>query len=102
MTVLLLSYRLIASASTSELALAKEVQMASFANHIAEKCNQCPKDTKKKLDRWLQQRIDTLYTIVQIMGDKVQGMQVRSLLECHAPYLWICVTPKMYIKSQQN
>ena len=68
--------------------------MASFANHIAEKCNQCPKDTKKKLDRWLQQRIDTLYTIVQIMENEVQGMKIK-------PFRMSCLI-FMYLYNSKN
>ena len=66
--MLLLSYRLIASASTSELALAKEVQMASFDNHLLENVTNVL-SMQDDLDRHLEQRIDTLYDIMQIMGD---------------------------------
>ena len=38
------------------------------------------------LDKWLEQRTDTLYKVIHIMGDELLGMKVRSLLECHSQY----------------
>ena len=70
---------LIASASTSALALAQE-EKTSFVNHLAEYVINALR-TQEDLDKQLEQRIDTLYDIVQIMGDEVQGMKVRTHLE---------------------
>jgi len=78
---------LIASA-TSALALAQEVQTASFVNHLAKNVTNAL-STLEDLDRQLEQRIDTLYDIydtMQIMRGEVQG---RNTAECHAQYLWI-------------
>jgi hypothetical protein len=40
----------------------------------------------ENLDKWLEQRTDTLYKVIHIMGDELLGMKVRSLLECHSQY----------------
>ena len=72
---------LIASATTFALALVQVVQIASFVNHLAEIITNAL-SIQEDLDRGLKQRIDTLYDIVQIMRDKVQGMKFRR--HCHA------------------
>lgn len=36
------------------------------------------------------------------MGDVIQGMKVKSHLECHSEYHWICVTSKKYNNSQYD
>lgn len=51
--------------------------MASFDNHLLENVTNVL-SMQDDLDRHLEQRIDTLYDIVQIMGGEVQGMKVRS------------------------
>ena len=48
----------------------------------------------ENLDKWLEQRTDTLYKVIHIMGDELLGMKVRSLLECHSQDGWICITQK--------
>ena len=37
---------------------------------------------------------------MQYLGEEIQGLKLRSLLECHAEYHWICVTSKIYNNSQ--
>ena len=62
---------LIARATTSSLALAQEVQTASSVNHLAENVTNAL-SIEEDLDRWLEQRIDALYDILQFMGDEVK------------------------------
>ena len=50
-------------------------------------------EMKKDIDSKLKQKISVLYEVVQYLGDEVQGMKVRSYLECHIEYQWICFTP---------
>ena len=50
----------------------------------------------------LEQWIDTLDDTIQIIGEEVQSLKVRSHLECHAKYQWICVTAKIYNDSHYN
>ena len=73
--------KLIAGAPTSSLALAQEVQTASFLNYLAE--NIPIPELQEDLDRQVEQRIDILYGMVQITGDEVEGTEVNSHLECH-------------------
>ena len=37
-----------------------------------------------------------------MIGEQVQSLKVRSHLECHARYQWICVTPKVYDDSHYS
>jgi hypothetical protein len=57
---------------------------------------------QEDLDRHLEQRIDALYDTIHIIGEEIQGLKVRSRLECHAKYEWICVTSKIYNDSHYN
>jgi len=34
--------------------------------------------------------------------DEVQGMKVRSHLQCHVENQWICITHKVYNESKQG
>ena len=61
---------LIARATTSSLALAQEVQTASSVNHLAENITNAL-SIQEELNTWLEQRIDTLYDIMKIIGNEV-------------------------------
>ena len=50
----------------------------------------------------LEQWIDALYDSIQIVGEEVQSLRVRSHLEGNAKYQWICVTSKIYNDSHYN
>ena len=39
---------------------------------------------------------------IKIIGEEVQSLRVRSHLECHAKYQWICVTFKICSDSHYN
>jgi hypothetical protein len=43
-----------------------------------------------------------LYDTIQIIGEEVQSLRVRSHFEYHAKYLWISVTSKIYNASHYN
>ena len=47
----------------------------------------------------MEQETDVPYGTIQIIGEEVQSLRVRSHLECHAKYQWICVTSKIYNDS---
>ena len=68
--------------------------MASFDNHLLENVTNVL-SMQDDLDRHLEQRIDTLYDIVQIMEHELLGMKVRSHLECHTQL-------SMYLYSSKN
>ena len=71
---------LIASATTSSLALAKEVQTSSYVNHLAENVTNAL-SIQENLDRQLEQRTNALDDKVQIIGDEAQVMKAKSNLE---------------------
>ena len=50
----------------------------------------------------MQQQIDNLDDTIQIIGEEAQSLRVRSHLECHAKYQWICATSKIYNDSHYN
>jgi hypothetical protein len=93
--------KLIAS-TTAAIALTQEVKTATFVNHLAKKNVTNALSIQEDLDRHLEQRIDVLYNTVQMIGEQVQSPKVRSHLECHARYQWICVTPKAYNDSHYS
>lgn len=33
---------------------------------------------------------------MEYLGDEIQGLKIRSQLECHVKYHWICVTSRRY------
>ena len=50
----------------------------------------------------MEQRIDALYDTIQTIREEAQSLRVRSHLECHAKYQWICVTSKIYNDCHYN
>nr|KAF6427851.1 hypothetical protein HJG63_008335 [Rousettus aegyptiacus] len=58
--------------------------------------------TLENIDNKLEQKFDALYSLVMYLGVEIQGLKVRSHLECHAAYQWICVTSKIYNESQHG
>ena len=49
----------------------------------------------------MEQCIYVLYNTTEIREED-QSLRVRSHLDCHAKYQWICVTPKIYNDSHYN
>ena len=56
---------------------------------------------QEDLDRHLEQCIYVLYNTTEIREED-QSLRVRSHLDCHAKYQWICVTSKIYNDSHYN
>lgn len=78
----------IVSATTSSLGLAHEGQTEGFVNHLT-------KNVTNGLG--IQENLDREFGYSEDHGRwSSQVMKVRSHLEYHAWYLWICMTPKMY------
>jgi hypothetical protein len=86
--------------TASAIALSQEVKSAIFVNHLAKNVTNVL-SIQEDLDRHLEQCIYVLYNTTEIREED-QSLRVRSHLDCHAKYQWICVTPKIYNDSHYN
>lgn len=92
---------MIAAAATAVVALTQEVQTAHYVNNLSRNVTMAL-GTQESIDNKLEKKLDALYSLVMYLGDEVQGPKVRSHLECHAQFQWICVTSKVYNRSNQG
>lgn len=72
--------------------MSQSFQTAHFVNNLPE-IVLLALEMQEDIDSKLEQKINVLYEVVQNLGDEVQGLKVRSYLECHIEYQWICFTP---------
>jgi hypothetical protein len=93
---------LIVSTTASVIVLTQEVKIATFVNHLEKKKITNLLSTQEDLDRRLEQQIDLLYDTIQIFGEEVQSVSVRSHLKSHTKYEWTHVTSKVYNDSHFN
>lgn len=77
----------------------QSVQTANFVNDLPKNVT-FALGTQEDIDSKLEQKINALYIVVKYLG--VQGLKLRSHLECHVDYQWIYITLKMYEESLQN
>ncbi|XP_074174725.1 endogenous retrovirus group K member 7 Env polyprotein-like [Rhinolophus sinicus] len=92
---------IIATAATAAVALSQTIQNAQYVNTLSKNVS-LALGTQEAIDEKLEQKVNALYDTVQYMGDVIHGMKVKSHLECHPEYHWICVTSKEYNNSQYD
>lgn len=90
---------LIGSAVASGVALSRESHTAHQVNQLAKNVS-LALGTQESLDEKIESRLNALYDTVQFLGDKVQGLQIKTSLQCHARFRWICVTKKVWNSTQ--
>nr|KAF6474864.1 hypothetical protein HJG63_010997 [Rousettus aegyptiacus] len=90
---------LIATAATAAVELSQIVQTPHYVNDLSKNVTMAL-GTQENIDNKLEQKLDALYSLVMYLGDEIQGLEVRSHLECHAVYHWICVISKIYKENQ--
>lgn len=90
---------LIASATASAISLTTSIQTADYVNNLAYNVTQALQ-TQENWDKKIEQRVNALYDVVQILGDEIVSLEVKSSLRCHAAFSWICITPKEYNDSK--
>lgn len=73
---------LIATAATAAVALSQTVQTAHYVNDLSRNVT-LALGTQENIDRKLEQKLDALYKTVEYLGDEIQGLKIRSQLECH-------------------
>lgn len=69
------------------------MQTTHFVNDLSKNVSQAL-GTQETIDRKFEEKLNALFDLVQYMEDEIQGLKLRTRLECHAEYKWICVTPK--------
>ena len=89
---------LIVTATTAAISLSQSVQTAHYVNEMSKNIS-LALGTQEDIDRKLEQKLDALYEMVQYLSEEVQGLKIRSRLECHAEFYWICVTAKEHNDS---
>ncbi|XP_036083191.1 endogenous retrovirus group K member 7 Env polyprotein-like [Rousettus aegyptiacus] len=92
---------IIATAATAAVALSQTIQNAHYVNTLSKNVT-LALGTQEVINEKLEQKVNALYDMVQYMGNVIQGMKVKSHLECHPEYHWICVTSKKYNNSQHD
>lgn len=92
---------LIATAATAAVALSQTVQTAHYVNDLSRNVT-LALGTQKNIDRKLEQKLDALCKTVEYLGDEIQGLKIRSQLECHVKYHWICVTSRRYNETSHD
>lgn len=92
---------IIATAATAAVALSQTIQNAHYVNTLSKNVT-LALGTQEVINEKLEQKVNALHDTVQYMGNVIQGMKVKSHLECHPEYHWICVTSKKYNNSQHD
>lgn len=91
----------IATAATAAVALSQTIQNAHYVNTLTKNVS-LALGTQEDIDSKIEKQLNALYDTVQYIGDVVQSIKVKSHLECHPEYHWICVTSKKYNQSQYS
>ncbi|XP_032981875.1 endogenous retrovirus group K member 7 Env polyprotein-like [Rhinolophus ferrumequinum] len=89
----------VATAATAAVALSQTIQNANYVNTLTKNVS-LALGTQEDIDTKLEEKLNALYDAVQYMGSVIHSMKVKSHLECHPEYHWICVTSKEYNQSQ--
>ncbi|XP_059534648.1 endogenous retrovirus group K member 113 Env polyprotein-like [Myotis daubentonii] len=86
---------LIATATTAAIALTQEIHTAHFVDSLAKNVLDAL-GAQELIDKKIEQRLNALEEAVLLIGNQMHSLKVRSTLQCHAEFDWICVTPKIY------
>ena len=89
---------LIVTATTAAISLSQSVQTTHYVNEMSKNISLALR-TQEDIDRKLEQKLDALYEMVQYLSEEVQGLKIRSCLECHVEFYWICVIAKEHKDS---
>lgn len=89
---------MIAAASAAAIALTQTVQTAHFINDLPKNVSTAL-GTQESIDKKMEEKLNALYDMVQYLGEEIQSLKLRSRLERHAQYKWMCVTPIRYNRS---
>lgn len=73
---------IIATSTTTAIALSQSIQTANFVNDLSK--NVTFALGTQDIDSKLEQKLNALYEVVKYLG--IQGLKVRSHLECHVEY----------------
>lgn len=90
---------MIVSATTAGVALAREVQTAHTVNMMGRNVSKAHY-IQEDINRKMEERLNALWDTVQVIGDEVLALRVKTSLRCHKQYQWICVTHKKYNDTQ--
>lgn len=89
---------LIASATAATVALTQTIQTAHFVNDLSKNVSKAL-GTQENIGRKFEKKLNALFNMVQYLRNKIQGLKLKTRLECHADYSWICVTSSRYNQS---
>lgn len=89
---------LIATSTAAAVALTQTVQTAHFVNNLSKNVSTAL-GTQEAIDNKVEEKLNALYDTVQYMGEEIQALKLRTRLDCHASYKWICVTSTKYNQS---
>lgn len=74
-----------ASATAAAVALTQTIQTAHYVNDLSKNVSQAL-GTQEDIDRKFEEKLNALYDVIQVLGERVQGLRLRSQLRCHAEY----------------
>lgn len=86
---------IIATTVTASISLTQAVQAADTVDHLAHNTS-LALGTQEDIDKRVETRLNALYDAVKFLGDELQSLKLRTRIQCHSDYHWICVTPKRY------
>lgn len=92
---------LVATAVTAAVMLSQSVQNANFVNELAHNISMAKKN-QEDIDLKLEVKLSALESVVVQIGNKVEALEKRMSLSCHAAYKGICVTNVIYNQPQWN
>lgn len=73
---------MIASATTAGVALAREVQIAHTVNMMGRNVSKAL-NIQEDINRKMEERLNALWDAVQVIGEEVLALRVKTSLRCH-------------------